>query len=136
MSLGRGFTVTLRFKKPKLNLKLRFKLKPSLTPIRMPVPMPRLGPRARLRLGARLGLGATRKLKPAQIGGNVNFEWWGCDIETAFCACLSVLRAQCEWNVRVAWACGALRVGFGVWVGCALSFVFPRSLKALRPPTQ
>ena len=136
MSLGRGFTVTLRFKKPKLNLKLSFKLKPSLAPIRMPVPMPRLGPRARLRLGARLGLGATRKLKPAQIGGNVNFEWWGCDIETAFCACLSVLRAQCEWNVRVAWACGALRVWFGVWVGCALSFGFPRSLKALRPPTQ
>ena len=90
----------------------------------MPVPMPRLGPRTRLRLGARLGLGATRKLKPAQIGGNVNFEWWG------------VLRAQCEWNVRVAWACGALRVGFGAWVGCALSFVFPRSAKALRPPTQ
>ena len=136
MSLGRGFTVTLRFKKPKLNLQLRFKLEPSLTPIRMQVPMPRLGPRARLRLGARLGLGATRKLKPAQIGGNVNFEWWGCDIETAFCACLSVLRAQCEWNVRVAWACGALRGGFGVWVGCAFSFVFPRSAKALRPPTQ
>ena len=126
----------LRFKKPKLNFKLSFKLKPSSAPIQMPVPMPRLGPRARLRLGARLGLGATRKLKPAQIGGNLNFEWLGCDIETAFCACLSVLRAQCVWNVRVAWACGALRVGFGVWVGCALSFVFPRSLKALRPPTQ
>ena len=89
MSSGRGFTVTLRFKKPKLNLKLRFKLKPSLTPIPMPVPMPRLGPRARLRLGAKLKLGATRKLEPAQIGGNVNFEWWGVILRLPFVrACL------------------------------------------------
>ena len=75
-------------------------------------------------------------MKLAEIGGTPNFEWWVCDIEASFCACLSVLRAQSECNVRVAWACGALRVGFGLWVGCALSFVFPRSAKALRPPTQ
>ena len=103
--------------KTKLNLNLRFKLKPWSRPIPMPVPRPSLGPRPRLRLGARLKLGATRKLTPAQIGGNLNFEWWGCDIETACCACLSVLRAQCEWNVRVAWACGALRVGFACEFG-------------------